>query len=124
MPTYNNLPKTSKFFKGKWYHKLVEDLRLAGLARAIGSGAGSFPRKAHRTGCSRLSIGGHRRHDQEEPNKTSFERCRESSSQTRSALPGKKHGPGRSPTSSDTRNRAASLTGGNCRIHTTESGQA
>lgn len=33
MPTYNNLPKTSKFFKGKWYHKLVEDLRLAGLAK-------------------------------------------------------------------------------------------
>jgi site-specific recombinase XerD len=33
MPTYNNLPKTSKFFKGKWYQKLVEDLRLAGLAK-------------------------------------------------------------------------------------------
>ncbi len=33
MPTYNNLPKTSKFFKGKWYQKLVEDLRLAGKAK-------------------------------------------------------------------------------------------
>ena len=33
MPTYNNLPKTSEFFKGKWYNKLVEDLRLAGLAK-------------------------------------------------------------------------------------------
>lgn len=33
MPSYNNLPKTSKYFKGKWYHKLVEDLRLAGLAK-------------------------------------------------------------------------------------------
>jgi site-specific recombinase XerD len=33
MPTYDNLPKPSQFFKGKWYQKLVEDLRLAGLAK-------------------------------------------------------------------------------------------
>lgn len=33
MPTYNNLPKPSPFFKGKWYDKFVEDLRLAGLAK-------------------------------------------------------------------------------------------
>ncbi len=33
MPTYNNLPKPSAFFKGKWYQKLVDDLRLAGLAK-------------------------------------------------------------------------------------------
>jgi hypothetical protein len=32
MPTYDNPPKPSQFFKGKWYQKLVEDLRLAGLA--------------------------------------------------------------------------------------------
>ncbi|TWT75736.1 Tyrosine recombinase XerD [Planctomycetes bacterium CA13] len=33
MPTYNNLPKSSAFFKGKYYDKLVEDLRLAGMAK-------------------------------------------------------------------------------------------
>ena len=33
MPTYNNLPKTSEFFKGKWYDKMVEDLQLAGMAK-------------------------------------------------------------------------------------------
>ena len=33
MPTYDNLPKTSKFFKGKWFDKMVEDLRLAGKAK-------------------------------------------------------------------------------------------
>lgn len=33
MPTYDNLPKPSQFFKGKWYQKLVDDLRLAGLAK-------------------------------------------------------------------------------------------
>jgi site-specific recombinase XerD len=33
VPTYDNLPKPSQFFKGKWYQKLVEDLRLAGLAK-------------------------------------------------------------------------------------------
>lgn len=33
MPTYDNLPKPSEFFKGKWYDKLVEDLRLAGMAK-------------------------------------------------------------------------------------------
>lgn len=33
MPTYNNLPQPSEFFKGKWYTKLVEDLRLAGMAK-------------------------------------------------------------------------------------------
>jgi len=33
MPTYDNLPKTSEFFKGKWYDKMVEDLRLAGKAK-------------------------------------------------------------------------------------------
>ncbi len=33
MPTYDNLPKTSEFFKGKWYNKMVEDLRLAGKAK-------------------------------------------------------------------------------------------
>lgn len=33
MPTYNNLPKTSEFFKGKWFDKMVEDLQLAGKAK-------------------------------------------------------------------------------------------
>jgi site-specific recombinase XerD len=33
MPTYDNLPKTSKFFKGKWFDKMIEDLRLAGKAK-------------------------------------------------------------------------------------------
>lgn len=33
MPTYNDLPKPSAFFKGEWYQKLVDDLRLAGLAK-------------------------------------------------------------------------------------------
>ena len=33
MPTYNNLPKPSQHFKGKWYDKLVDDLRLAGMAK-------------------------------------------------------------------------------------------
>ena len=33
MPTYNNLPKPSEFFNGKWYNKLVDDLRLAGMAK-------------------------------------------------------------------------------------------
>ena len=33
MPTYNNLPDPSDFFHGKWYKKLVEDLRLAGMAK-------------------------------------------------------------------------------------------
>jgi site-specific recombinase XerD len=33
MPTYNNLPQQSEFFKGKWYNKLAEDLRLAGMAK-------------------------------------------------------------------------------------------
>ncbi|MEL6106721.1 MAG: site-specific integrase [Planctomycetota bacterium] len=33
MPTYNNLPKPSEFFKGKWYDNLVEDLHLAGMAK-------------------------------------------------------------------------------------------
>jgi integrase/recombinase XerD len=33
MPTYNNLPKTSPYFKGKWFDKLVGDLRLDGLAK-------------------------------------------------------------------------------------------
>jgi hypothetical protein len=32
MPTYDNLPKISQHFKGKWYNKMVEDLRLAGMA--------------------------------------------------------------------------------------------
>ena len=30
MPTYNNLPKTSPFFKGKWFDKLVQDIQLDG----------------------------------------------------------------------------------------------
>ena len=33
MPTYNNLPKSSPFFQGKWFNKLVEDLRLAGMKK-------------------------------------------------------------------------------------------
>lgn len=33
MPTYNNLPAPSEYFKGKWYRKLVEDLQLAGKAK-------------------------------------------------------------------------------------------
>lgn len=33
MPTYDNLPQPSEFFKGKWYNKLVDDLRLAGLSK-------------------------------------------------------------------------------------------
>jgi len=33
MPTYNNLPKPSEFFKGNLYNKLVEDLQLAGMAK-------------------------------------------------------------------------------------------
>ena len=33
MPTYNNLPASSQHFKGKWYRKLVEDLRLGGHAK-------------------------------------------------------------------------------------------
>lgn len=33
MPSYNNLPKSSEFFKGKWYRKLIEDLQLAGKAK-------------------------------------------------------------------------------------------
>lgn len=33
MPTYNNLPKPSKHFHGKWYDKLVDDLRLAAMAK-------------------------------------------------------------------------------------------
>ncbi len=33
MPTYNTLPKPSPFFHGKWYDKLVGDLRLAGKAK-------------------------------------------------------------------------------------------
>ncbi len=33
MPTYDNLSKTSEFFNGKWYDKMVEDLRLAGMAK-------------------------------------------------------------------------------------------
>ena len=33
MPTYDKLPHPSEFFKGKWYNKLVDDLRLAGLSK-------------------------------------------------------------------------------------------
>ena len=33
MPTYNTLPAPSKFFNGYWYDKLIEDLRLDGLAK-------------------------------------------------------------------------------------------
>ena len=33
MPTYNNLPLASEYFKGKWYRKLIEDLQLAGKAK-------------------------------------------------------------------------------------------
>jgi len=33
MPTYNNLPAASQYFKGKWYRKLIEDLQLAGKAK-------------------------------------------------------------------------------------------
>lgn len=33
MPTYNKLPQPSRFFKGKLYKKLVEDLTLAGMAK-------------------------------------------------------------------------------------------
>jgi site-specific recombinase XerD len=33
MPTYNNLPAASQYFKGKWYLKLIEDLQLAGKAK-------------------------------------------------------------------------------------------
>ena len=33
MPTYDNLPKTSQHFKGKWFDKMVEDLQLAGKAK-------------------------------------------------------------------------------------------
>ena len=33
MPTYNNLPAASEYFKGKWYRKLIEDLQLAGKAK-------------------------------------------------------------------------------------------
>jgi hypothetical protein len=33
MPTYNTLPAPSKFFNGDWYDKLIEDLRLDGLAK-------------------------------------------------------------------------------------------
>ena len=32
MPTYNNLPSLSAFFNGKFYHKIIEDLQLAGEA--------------------------------------------------------------------------------------------
>ena len=30
MPTYDNLPKTSRYFKGKWFDKMVGDIRLDG----------------------------------------------------------------------------------------------
>ncbi len=33
MPTYENLPATSEYFKGKLYQKMVDDLRLAGKAK-------------------------------------------------------------------------------------------
>ena len=33
MPTYNNVPASSPFFKGKFYDKLIEDLQLAGKAK-------------------------------------------------------------------------------------------
>ena len=33
MPTYNNLPAASQYFKGNWYRKLIEDLQLAGKAK-------------------------------------------------------------------------------------------
>jgi site-specific recombinase XerD len=33
MPTYNNLPKPSDFFKEELYNQFVEDLRLAGMAK-------------------------------------------------------------------------------------------
>jgi site-specific recombinase XerD len=33
MPTYNNLPAPSDYFKGKWYRQLIEDLQLAGKAK-------------------------------------------------------------------------------------------
>ncbi|MEM9410245.1 MAG: site-specific integrase [Planctomycetota bacterium] len=33
MPTYNNVPACSPYFKGKYYHKLIEDLHLAGKAK-------------------------------------------------------------------------------------------
>jgi site-specific recombinase XerD len=33
MPTYNNLPKSSPSFKGEWFNKFVDDIRLAGLKK-------------------------------------------------------------------------------------------
>ena len=33
MPTYESLPAESKFFKGNLYQKMVDDLRLAGMAK-------------------------------------------------------------------------------------------
>ena len=33
MPTYNNLPKPSNHFHGKWYLKLAQDLQLAAMAK-------------------------------------------------------------------------------------------
>ena len=33
MPTYNNLPATSVYFKGSLYDRMVEDLRLSGKAK-------------------------------------------------------------------------------------------
>jgi hypothetical protein len=50
VPTYDNLPKPSQFFKGKWYQKLVEHLRLAGLAKRTVYGyvgGGNFGRRGN-----------------------------------------------------------------------------
>ena len=33
MPTYENLPSPSKYFKGDLFQQLVDDLRLAGKAK-------------------------------------------------------------------------------------------
>ena len=33
MPTYNNLPAESKYFKGKLFRKMAEALRLSGKAK-------------------------------------------------------------------------------------------
>ena len=46
MPTYNNLPQPSEFFKGNLHNKIVEDLHLAGMAKRIVYGYVRAIRKA------------------------------------------------------------------------------
>jgi site-specific recombinase XerD len=58
MPTYNNLPKSSPYFKGKWFDRLVEDLRLAGMKKRTVYGYVRETRKLadfHQTSPERLS---------------------------------------------------------------------